>query len=176
MPAAFAAIYLVNGFYAADRGTLPARGGRGARASSTRIRGNLDQAAVRIAAIDRLNPAARALLFDRSKLDCDPARLQMLGDRLRRRIRQEAKIVASCARVLGREPVVGASVDRAQVELLRTELHRCSLRPTRVGREIYARHAENPLIPRRRALDVRDVDDEVVERLDGKRHGEIFAN
>src|SRR5436190_19766110 len=68
------------------------------------VRGNLDQVAVGIAAIDRHDRAQRALLVGRAFLDRDAARLEMFDHLQRRRAGQETEIVAARRDRLPGEP------------------------------------------------------------------------
>src|SRR4051794_24032865 len=82
------------------------------------VRGNLDQAAVGIAAIDRPQRAARALLGDRAFLDHNPVRPEMRDHIIRRARGEEAEVVAAGGFVVGSEPVDLVGVLRPHVDLL----------------------------------------------------------
>src|SRR5215468_6952305 len=88
------------------------------------IRRNLYQTSIRIAAIDRAQRAAGALLGHRAFLDLDATRLEMRDDLLRRARGEEAEVVAPCGLVIGGEPFHLVGVARPHIDLLVAEQQR----------------------------------------------------
>jgi hypothetical protein len=82
---------------------------------------------------------------------------------------REAQVVAAGRRVMPREPRLLAGVDRPQVQLLVAEPHD---RPALGDLPPHAEHAPVPLGGR---LEVGDVEDQVVDALDGEGHTRSLA-
>src|SRR4051794_37112012 len=137
--------------------------------SAALIRRNLDQAAVRIPAIDRPQRAAGALFGDRAFLDCDAVGFEMRDHLVRGACGQKAQIVTACGLVVGGEPLDLVGAARPHVDLLIAEHQRGSRCLARTGIEYADLHAEDGAIPFGGARHVGDVDHEMVEgvHLDG---------
>jgi len=86
------------------------------------IRRNLDQTAVGIPAIHRLDRSQRALFGDRTRLDRDAAAMQVLDHVLGPDCGDEAKVGGAGPAVHAGEPRARIAVMRAQVDLLAAEL------------------------------------------------------
>src|SRR4051794_35965888 len=86
------------------------------------IRRNLDQAAVGVAAVDRAQRAARALLDDRALFDGDAAGGQMRDHLVRAHRGEEAQVVAAGRLMVAGEPLHLVGVARAHIDLLVAEL------------------------------------------------------
>src|SRR5205807_1919931 len=85
------------------------------------IRRNLDQAAVGVAAVDRSQRAARALLGYRTLLDRHAAGRKMRDHVFRRGRSKKAQIVAAGGLVVGGEPLHFVGVARPHIDLLVAE-------------------------------------------------------
>src|SRR4030088_1533553 len=124
------------------------------------IRRNLDQAAVGIPAIDRPQRAAGAMFPDRTLLDRHAARLQMRDHLVRRARGEKAQIVTACGFMIRGEPLDLVGIARPHVDFLVAEDQRCpgGLAGARI--EHGDLHAEDPLVPLRRARHVGHIDHE----------------
>src|SRR3954463_4831509 len=138
------------------------------------IRRNLDQAAIRIPAIDRAQRAAGALLGNRALFDRDAMCLQMRHPLGGTRGGEEAQILAAGGLVVRGEPLHLVGIARPDVDLLVTELQRSPRRFAAAGVEHLDFHAENLAVPRGGHCDVRDVDHEMIEGFDLDRHALSF--
>ena len=137
----------------------------------TTVGRDLDEAAVGVAAVDRGHRAPRAGALHRADLDLDPARGQVGGD--------GASVVVGAAKrqvvAAGRRAAVRvnhsslAGVDGAQVQLLLAEPQ------DRPAVAISRPHAEHAARTSRGRLEVGDVEDEVVDALDGEGHPRSLA-
>src|SRR3954469_6844717 len=134
------------------------------------IRRNLDQAAIRIPAIDRAQGAAGALLGNRALFDRDAMCLQMRHHLVGAGGGEEAQILAAGGLVVRGEPLHLVGIARPDVDLLVTELQRSPRRFAAAGLEHLDFHAENLAVPLGGHCDVRDVDHEMIESFDLDRH------
>src|SRR5882724_5670689 len=158
----------------ACRGEPPGFGNGDPHRGSSRlrfIRRNFDQAAVGIAAIDRPQHAAGALFCHRAFFDGHAMRFEMRDHLLRRLRGEKAQIVAAGGLMVGREPLRLVGIKWPHIDLLVAEDQRGP------GCLAFARiehpdlHAEDCSIPLRRARHVRNIDHQVIERVDLESHG-----
>src|ERR1700722_10220736 len=94
----------------------------------------------------------------------------MLDDLIRRRVGEEAQVLAAGGFVVGGEPIFLARGDRTQVDLLTAEMHRGPRRLSRSGRDVFTGHAKHPRVPFGRGVYVRNLDDQMIQRLYGQGH------
>src|SRR4051812_4076937 len=138
------------------------------------VRRNLDQAPIRIPAIDRAQRAAGALPGNRAFLDRDAMCLQMRHHLVRRGGGQEAQILAAGGLVVRGEPFHLVGIARPDVDLLVTELKGSPRRFAAAGVEHLDFHAQDLAIPLGGNSDLGDVDHEMIESFDLDRHALSF--
>src|SRR3954470_14990013 len=111
------------------------------------IRGNLNQAAVGIAAIHRSERAARALFCHRAFLDRNATGVKMRDDLFGARGSEKAQIVAARGLMVGGEPFHLVGIARTYVALLVAEHQRGARRLAAAGIEHSYFHAEHVSVP-----------------------------
>src|SRR5580658_6803441 len=130
------------------------------------IRRNLDQIAVWIAAIHRLDRAQSASPLDWPLRDRHATIVQMSDYLIRRHGGDEAQITRAGLVGLPGRPGINVVVMRAEIDLLAAKFQRGAI----FGAENLALHTEDTLIPRSSDVHVGDVKDDVVDAVDGKSH------
>src|SRR5262249_8352052 len=102
--------------------------------------------------------------------DGDPFGPQMLDDLIRRRVGQETQVLAAGGFVVGREPILLARRNWTEVDLLMAESHRGPRRLAGLGGSVLAGPAKHPSVSWGGGLEVRDLDDQMVQRLPRQWH------
>src|SRR3954454_7371438 len=154
----------------------PGQAGRRQRGRSRSLRRtvligrDLDQAAVGVAAVDRSQGAAGALLGDRAFLDVDAVGLQMRHHLLGCAGCEKAEIATPCGFPGGGEPLDLVGVVRPYIDLLIAEHERGSRHLALARIEHPDLHAENGVVPIGRPRHVRNIDHEMVDRAYFDRH------
>src|SRR5271166_5647501 len=134
--------------------------------SARQVGGDLDQIAVRIAAIYRPDWTQRAGALHRSGEDRHATVVQM-ADHLIRRCRGDEAQIAGAGRVVHPgDPASRIGIRRAHVDLLAAELQRGAV----VGAEFLALHAEHAQIPGGGDFHVLHVQHDVADAVDGEAH------
>src|SRR5437870_4153945 len=126
------------------------------------LAGDLEQVAVGVAQVDRLDRAERARALHRPLEDGHPTLLEVAAPDLERLVRQEAEVARAWRRSRRLPPEFLPS--RVSVDLLRSESQR---EPAR--REPHRLHAEDPAVEVARGVEIADGQHQVVEAIERHR-------
>src|SRR5205807_3236492 len=123
---------------------------------------DLEQVAVGVAQLDRLDRAERSRPFDGTLEERDTVLDETRDPRLQRLVRKKAGVARSGGRPLGLR--LELPPGRVQVDFLRSESHRESAR-----RERHRLHAEDPAVEVARCPGVADGEHEVIQAIERHR-------
>src|SRR6185437_1284845 len=136
------------------------------RASARLVRCDLDQVAVRVAAIDGLDGPERAGALDRSLQNLDATIMQVPDHLVRRHGGDEADVTCPSLIVHAGRPGTRVKVGRPEIDLLSAELQGGTV----IRAEILPLHAKDALVPGRGNLDILHIEDDMIDAVDGETH------